>query len=194
MLITARAGRARSCGPRGPPARRPRLRAVHGRPPGLDPRVPGRARAVRPRAGAFTGADAAGPGLLNRVGRGTLFFDEIAEAPLSIQAKLLRVLDGGEYRPVGAAADRTLKARVVAATNRDLETWSRSGAFRTDLYYRLAVLPIHLPPLRERLDDIPTLWDHFLDRIHPGKFAPLDPESALGRRLLGHIGPGTSGS
>lgn len=140
--------------------------------------------------GAFTGADAARPGLLDRAGRGTIFFDEVAEAPPSIQAKLLRVLDGGEYRPVGGGAERLLRARVVAATNRDLGERVRAGAFRTDLYYRLSVLTIHLPPLRHRLEDILPLWDHFLGRLAPQHRRPTDPSSPLGQRLLSHAWPG----
>jgi two-component system nitrogen regulation response regulator GlnG len=140
--------------------------------------------------GAFTGADAASPGLLDRAGAGTIFFDEVAEAPPSVQAKLLRVLDGGEYRAVGGGAERRLRARVVAATNRDLTAMVRAGTFRADLFYRLAVLPIHLPPLRDRPDDIAALWDHFLDRIAAGTRGPLDPSSPLGRALLAHEWPG----
>jgi two-component system nitrogen regulation response regulator GlnG len=140
--------------------------------------------------GAFTGADSASPGLLDRAGAGTVFFDEVAEAPPAVQAKLLRVLDGGEFRPVGGGSERRLRARVVAATNRDLAAMVASGAFRADLYYRLAVLPIHLPPLRERPEDLPALWDHFLARARPGRADRLDPASPLARALRAHGWPG----
>ena len=140
--------------------------------------------------GAFTGADSARPGLFDRAAGGTIFFDEVAEAPTAIQAKLLRVLDSGEYRSVGGGPDRRLGARVVAATNRDLAAWARTGAFRADLFYRLAVLPIALPPLRERLDDLPTLWDAFLDRAGVPHRPPLDPTSPIGRALFAHDWPG----
>jgi DNA-binding NtrC family response regulator len=140
--------------------------------------------------GAYTGADTARMGLLDRAGRGTVFFDEVAEAPAPIQAKLLRVLDGGEYRPVGGGPEKHLSARVIAATNRDLAHWVRSGQFRADLYYRLAVLPIHLPPLRQRSEDILLLWDHFLDRVAPGQYPPLDPATPLARCLMAHDWPG----
>ncbi|WZO96665.1 sigma-54 dependent transcriptional regulator [Isosphaeraceae bacterium EP7] len=140
--------------------------------------------------GAFTGADASSPGLLDRAAGGTIFFDEIAETPTLLQAKLLRVLDGGEYRAVGGGPDRHLRARVISATNRDLADWARTGRFRADLYYRLAVLTIHLPPLREHPDDIPLLWDHFVGRIVASPSAPLDPDSKLGLALLAHDWPG----
>lgn len=140
--------------------------------------------------GAFTGAEESKPGLLDRAGSGTIFFDEVAEAPPSIQAKLLRVLDGGEYRPVGGSLERRLKARVVAATNRDLAEMVRTGAFRADLFYRLAVLPIHLPPLRERRDDIPRLWEHFLARTGDRHVGALVEGSPLARLLMAHDWPG----
>jgi two-component system nitrogen regulation response regulator GlnG len=140
--------------------------------------------------GAYTGAESARPGLIDLAKGGTIFFDEIAEAPLSIQAKLLRVLDGGEYRAVGGGQERRIEARVIAATNRDLITWSKSGQFRSDLYYRLAVLPIQLPPLRERPDDILPLWDHFMQSIDKSSFVPVEAGSELARRLLHHNWPG----
>ncbi len=140
--------------------------------------------------GAFTGAESSSPGLLERAGRGTVFFDEIGEAPPSIQAKLLRVLDGGEYRPVGGGGVRTLHARVVSATNRDLTDQIQNGHFRADLFYRLAVLPIEMPALRERLEDVPMLWDHHLRRVAPDIHSALDSNSPLGRALLAHDWPG----
>ena len=140
--------------------------------------------------GAYTGADTARPGLLDRAAGGTVFFDEVAEAPPSIQAKLLRVLDGGGYRPVGGGPEKHLGARVVAATNRDLGDWVASGRFRSDLFYRLAVLTIHLPPLRQRPKDILPLWDHLVGRLLDRPAGPTDPHSPLAKRLLSHGWPG----
>ena len=140
--------------------------------------------------GAYTGADAARAGLLDRAGEGTIFFDEVAEAPPSIQAKLLRVLDGGGYRPVGGGPEKDLRARIVVATNRDLGQWASSGQFRADLYYRLAVLAIHLPPLRDRPEDILPLWDHFLGRLLDRPVGPTDPSSSLAKHLTARGWPG----
>jgi DNA-binding NtrC family response regulator len=116
------------------------------------------------RPGAFTGATQHRIGLLAAAGRGTLFLDEIGELPLDLQTKLLRVLQEREYRPLGGNERIRLDARVVAATNRDLEQSVREGKFRSDLYYRLNVLPVSLPPLRERLEDVPLLAQSFVER------------------------------
>jgi DNA-binding NtrC family response regulator len=111
--------------------------------------------------GAFTGA------IANRVGRfaqadnGTLFLDEIGDMPMSVQAKILRVLQERAFEPVGSTQRRTVDVRIIAATNKDLLEAVRQKAFRDDLYYRLNVFPIRLPPLRQRIDDIPLLADHF---------------------------------
>src|SRR4029079_10246657 len=112
--------------------------------------------------GAFTGADGEKPGKFEQARGGTIFLDEIGEVPLRLQAKLLHVLQDGEFTRVGG--DRVVQndVRVVPATNRDLEAAIRTGQFREDLYYRLNVIELRIPPLRERRDEIPALLDHFL--------------------------------
>lgn len=115
--------------------------------------------------GAFTGAIADKPGLIELANGGTVFFDEIGELPLLLQAKLLRVLEENEVRPVGGTRVRRVDMRVIAATNRDLEGRVREGTFRKDLYYRLAVVSIRVPPLRERREDIPIIARHLLSRL-----------------------------
>ena len=112
--------------------------------------------------GAFTGAVAAKPGLFEVADGGTLFIDEIGELAGSLQAKLLRVLEDGSLRRVGSVKERHVKVRLIAATNRDLESEVKAGRFREDLYYRINVLTIRIPPLRERIGDIPLLAKHFL--------------------------------
>jgi DNA-binding NtrC family response regulator len=112
--------------------------------------------------GAFTGADRAKPGLFEQAEGGTLFIDEVAEMGTVLQAKFLRVLEDGHYRRVGGTRDLYADVRVVAATNRPLEEDQRAGRFREDLYYRLNVIAITLPPLRERREDIPALVEHLL--------------------------------
>ncbi|MBS1832413.1 MAG: sigma-54-dependent Fis family transcriptional regulator [Acidobacteria bacterium] len=114
--------------------------------------------------GAFTGAMGQKTGLLEMADGGTAFLDEIGELPMEMQAKLLRVLQEKEFRPVGSTQTRRSKFRVIAATNRDLAKEVERGTFRRDLYYRLNVLPIRIPPLRDRRDDIPLLINHFLRR------------------------------
>jgi two-component system response regulator HydG len=115
--------------------------------------------------GAFTGANRAKTGLLSAADHGTVFLDEIGELPLDLQAKLLRALQEKEVRPVGATHSVTISARIVAATNRDLSAMVEAGRFRKDLYFRLNVVNIRVPPLRERKSDIPLLAAHVLDRL-----------------------------
>ncbi|HSN24955.1 MAG TPA: sigma-54 dependent transcriptional regulator [Kofleriaceae bacterium] len=113
--------------------------------------------------GAFTGATSARAGLFVEANGGTLFLDEIGDMPLALQGKLLRVLQQGEVRAVGSDESRTVDVRIVAATHQDLERRAKEGAFRQDLYYRLDVVPVTVPPLRQRLDDVPILLEHFLE-------------------------------
>ncbi|MCC6848318.1 MAG: sigma 54-interacting transcriptional regulator [Deltaproteobacteria bacterium] len=117
------------------------------------------------RRGAFTGAVADRPGIFEVAAGGTVFLDEIAEASPSAQVHMLRVLQEGEIHPVGATHARRVDVRVIAATNRDLRQEVSRGRFREDLFFRLNVFPIRIPPLRERREDIPPLIEHFL-RLH----------------------------
>ena len=117
------------------------------------------------RQGAFTGALAERPGLFAVADGGTIFLDEIGEAPPALQIKLLRTLDSGEVVALGATAPRCVDVRVIAASNRDLEAAMRGGRFRSDLYYRINTLPIHLPPLAQRAEDIAPLARQLLTEI-----------------------------
>ncbi|HET7102883.1 MAG TPA: sigma-54 dependent transcriptional regulator [Terracidiphilus sp.] len=140
--------------------------------------------------GAFTGANRSKDGLLVSAGDGTVFLDEIGELSLNLQAKLLRALQEREVRPVGATHRVPIKARIVAATNRDLAAMVEKGTFRKDLFYRLNVVNLRLPPLRDRREDIPLLAAHFLDRIsreHGTKFT-LSNEAL--RTMMQHDWPG----
>jgi DNA-binding NtrC family response regulator len=116
------------------------------------------------KRGAFTDAHRDTPGLVEAAEGGTLFLDEVGEISLAVQVKLLRFLQSKEYKPLGLAKPRTANVRIVAATNRNLQDRVAGGFFREDLYYRLNVIPLHVPPLRERKNDIPLLAAFFLDR------------------------------
>jgi len=137
--------------------------------------------------GAFGGGTKARAGLFAEAEGGTLFFDEIGDMPLALQGKLLRVLESGEFRAVGADVPRQVSVRCIASTHRDLQALVATGGFRDDLFFRLAVVPLHLPPLRDRREDIGLLVGHFLARKtqvpHPRAQAPLDDH-----------GPGTVGA
>ena len=138
--------------------------------------------------GAFTGATKSKAGLFQSADGGTIFLDEIGELPLEMQAKLLRVLQEKEVRPVGSNEKVNVDVRVIAATNRDLEAAYRSGTFRKDLYFRLNVVTVHLPPLRERRSDIPVLVHHFLDRYAKGSH--IQVTAAAMKSLLHYEWPG----
>jgi DNA-binding NtrC family response regulator len=139
--------------------------------------------------GAFTGAIGARSGALTEADGGTLFLDELGELPLELQAKLLRAVDLGEVKKVGAARPISVDVRFVCATHRSLIDEVRKGRFREDLYYRVAVATLFVPPLRQRKADIPLLWDHFMARLAPpGTRLRLGDEA---RQLLaGHSWPG----
>jgi DNA-binding NtrC family response regulator len=138
--------------------------------------------------GAFTGAIRSKPGLFQSANGGAIFLDEIGELPLEMQAKLLRVLQEKEVRPVGSNQKIKVDVRIIAATNRDLEAEYRNGTFRKDLYFRLNVVTVHLPALRERRSDIPMLVHWFLDRYAKGN--AIQVTSAAMKCLLQYDWPG----
>ena len=132
--------------------------------------------------GAFTGASGTRQGLFTAAAGGTILLDEIGAMPLELQAKLLRVLEDGEVRPVGSDRWTRVDVRVIAASNTELAVSVRKGAFREDLFYRLQVVPIVVPPLRERRSDIPVLVDHFLECIQartPGRKITVTREAMV---------------
>lgn len=141
--------------------------------------------------GAFTGAIAAHAGYFEDAGEGTLFLDEIGELPLELQAKLLRVLENGEYQRIGETLTRKSRARIVAATNRDLRAEVRAGKFRSDLYHRLSVFTVHVPPLRELENDKHLLRTHFTEFYAKqiGK-APFELDAKAQGRWLDYDFPG----
>jgi two-component system response regulator HydG len=140
--------------------------------------------------GAFTGASQAKRGLIEAASGGTLFLDEIGELPIEMQAKLLRVLQEREVRPVGSTTTVPVDVRVIAATNRDLQKEVERGNFRQDLFYRLSVVPIRIPPLRERRTDIPLIVNHFLERYAvDGRPTAVFSEDAVAR-LVTYDWPG----
>ena len=142
------------------------------------------------KRGAFTGAIADKPGLFQQADGGTLFFDEIGEMPLALQVKLLRVLQERRVKPVGASEEIEVEVRVIAATNRDLEAEVGRGAFRADLYYRLKVVEVWIPPLRHRREDVALLAEHFLRRfgVEHGRTPKLT--AAAMRKLEAYDFPG----
>jgi transcriptional regulator with PAS, ATPase and Fis domain len=143
------------------------------------------------RKGAFTSATVDKKGLLEEANLGTLFLNEIGELPSSIQAKLLAVVENKEYSPIGETCPRKVDARIIAATNKDLEKKVDIGAFREDLYYRLAIIKLNLPPLRERKEDIPLLVEHFLEKHADGTKEKVQAVSnRLSQLFLEYAWPG----
>jgi transcriptional regulator with PAS, ATPase and Fis domain len=142
------------------------------------------------RRGAFTGAVSDKPGLFEVADGGTFFMDEVGDMSPGMQVKLLRVLQEGVFMPVGGTESRHVDVRIIAATNRDLAAMVRQGSFREDLYYRLHVVSVRVPPLRERRDDIPVLVTHFLARLgkRDKREKLLTPRTM--ERLVGHEWPG----
>jgi len=142
--------------------------------------------------GAFTGALARGVGRFEQAAGGTLFLDEIGDMPSEAQTRLLRVLQEGEFTTVGGRSPIKANVRIVAATHRDLRQAIRQGLFREDLFYRLNVVPIRLPPLRERIEDIPLLAKHFLDRAKASGLPAKQLDPGAMDRLRQHSWPGNA--
>ncbi len=142
------------------------------------------------RKGAFAGADHDHPGLFEQADEGTLFLDEVADLSLECQAKLLRVIEGKSFRPVGGSREVNVDVRVVAATHRDLEAEVRAGKFRQDLLFRLRVITVKVPPLREHSEDITELARFFLERISQQLRKPLRLSAAAERKLFAYAWPG----
>ena len=140
--------------------------------------------------GSFSGAAENKKGLLELADGGTAFFDEIGDLPLELQVKLLRVLQEGEFRAVGSLQRRKVDLRIIAATHRDLKAEVAAGRFRLDLYYRLNVFAIKLPPLRLRKDDIGLLLEHFLEMGTAAGLPPLDLTEELMQTFLAYDWPG----
>src|SRR5713226_7473404 len=140
--------------------------------------------------GAFTGAEKSKQGLLEAAEGGTLFLDEIGDLPVDLQAKLLRVLQEREVKPVGSTERRHINVRIIAATNRDLESAIKNGAFRQDLYFRLNVVQVKLPPLRDRKSDIPILVTSFLEKFSDPQGPVRSISADTMQRLMAHDWPG----
>ncbi len=141
--------------------------------------------------GAFTGADRSREGKFEAAAGGSLFLDEVGELPVAIQPKLLRALQEGTFTRVGATRERSSDARILAATNRNLAAEVEGGRFREDLYYRLNVVPLSMPPLRERREDVPTLVEHFTARAARRHGVRVEPFGGrVMKRLLDHPWPG----
>jgi len=143
------------------------------------------------KKGSFTGAHSDKAGLFQAADGGTLFLDEVAELPLTMQVKLLRAIQEKHVRPVGAANEVSADVRILSATHKDLSALVNEGKFRHDLYYRINVISLDVPPLRERVDDLPLLWTAILQRLADGMGMPvpeLSPEAA--QALTGYPFPG----
>ena len=141
--------------------------------------------------GAFTGANTSKPGKFEQADTGTVFLDEIGDVPAAIQVKLLRILQEREFERLGSNTTRHIDVRVVAATNRDLREALEQGAFREDLYYRLNVVPLNIPPLRERKQDIPFLANHFIHKLAPDSASRVESITEAGmEKLVAYPWPG----
>jgi transcriptional regulator with PAS, ATPase and Fis domain len=141
--------------------------------------------------GAFTGANTTKPGKFEQADTGTVFLDEIGDVPATIQVKLLRVLQEREFERLGSNVTRHIDVRVIAATNQDLREALEQGTFREDLYYRLNVVPMNIPPLRERKEDIPFLANHFIRKLAPDSGSRVESiTDAAMDKLLSYHWPG----
>jgi DNA-binding NtrC family response regulator len=140
--------------------------------------------------GAFTGAVQAKPGLLEVADRGTVFLDEIGDIDVTVQPKLLKVLEAHQFRRLGDVRDRTVDIRLISATHRDLKELVRSGGFREDLFFRITIIPIRIPPLRERQEDIPLLANDILDRISSERGGEIKLDEAAMNVLRHYPWPG----
>lgn len=136
--------------------------------------------------GAFTGAFSAHPGLVRQAEGGLLFMDEVGNLPLELQSILLRLLEEGTFRPIGGTADQAVSVRFVSATNADLEDRVQNGSFRSDLYYRMSVLPFEIPPLRDRRDDIPFLIVNLLGDVEH-RFTPAAVDALCDYKWPGNV-------
>ena len=144
--------------------------------------------------GAFTGAMGTKPGKFEQADSGTVFLDEIGDVPATIQVKLLRVLQEREFERLGSNVTRHIDVRVIAATNQDLRAALEQGTFREDLYYRLNVVPLNIPPLRERKEDIPFLAEHFVEKLAADSGSGVEEITEAGMAGLDITGRGTCGS
>jgi len=141
--------------------------------------------------GAFTGATASKPGKFEQADTGTVFLDEIGDVPAAIQVKLLRILPEREFERLGSNVTRHIDVRVIAATNQDLRAALEQGTFREDLYYRLNVVPLNIPPLRDRKPDIPFLANHFLRKLTPDTGSRVESITDAGMdKLISYHWPG----
>lgn len=141
------------------------------------------------KKGAFTGADTDKQGYLATANNGTLFLDEIGELGKQMQVKLLRALEGGQYTPIGSSEPQSADVRIIAATNRNLEKEMSKGSFRTDFFYRIHIIPIHIPPLKDRKEDLPLLIQHFIQMFSDDSTIRMIPDHII-ERMVAYDWPG----